>query len=115
MVELRRRLVVLRRPALAAIDRDRRAAIVRVDHAIRILRIDPEAVMIAMRRGQKVERLATVGGTEQAGVQHVNRIRTLRVGKNMREVPRTLRESLVIVDARPGFATIVGAIQAAFF
>ena len=69
--------------------------------------------MIAMRRGQKIQRLAAIGRAEQASVQHVDRVRALRIRKNMREVPRTLREPLVIVDAGPGFATIIGPIQPA--
>ena len=50
VVELRRRLVVLRRPALSAIHSDRRPAIVAVNHSRRIYRIDPQSVMIAVRR-----------------------------------------------------------------
>ena len=53
VIELRRGLVVLRGPGLAAIDSDGRAAIVAVNHSHGIRGIDPEAVVIAMRRWQQ--------------------------------------------------------------
>src|SRR5208282_5960779 len=50
VVELRGGLVVLRGPVFAAVDADGGAAVVAVDHAIRVVGIDPESVMIAVRR-----------------------------------------------------------------
>src|SRR5207253_918907 len=49
VIELGRRLVVDRRPALAAVLGDDRAAVVAVDDPIRIPRVDPEVVVIAVR------------------------------------------------------------------
>ena len=56
VIELRGGLVVLLGPGLAAVDGDGDAAVVAVDQALRIGGIDPQAVMIAVRRGQQVER-----------------------------------------------------------
>src|SRR5207249_8439223 len=60
VIKLCGRLVILRRPSLAAVHRDTGAAVVGVADPIRILRIDPEPVMIAMTRRQESERLGAV-------------------------------------------------------
>jgi len=49
-IELRRRLVVDRRPGLAAVAAYAGAAVVAFDHPVRISRIDPEIMVVAMRR-----------------------------------------------------------------
>src|SRR6266568_7784883 len=53
VIELRGWLVVLRTPTLAAINADGSAAVISVNHALRIHGIDPQAVMVAMWSGQK--------------------------------------------------------------
>src|SRR5207245_1059252 len=53
VVELRRRLVVHGAPGLAAVHADGGAAIVAVDDAFRVSRINPQAVMVAVWRGQQ--------------------------------------------------------------
>src|ERR1019366_499666 len=55
------------------------------------------------------------GGTECAGVQHVNGIDVFRIGKDMSEIPGALRKTLVVVDLRPGCAVIFRTQDAAFF
>src|SRR5215471_15435582 len=50
-IELSRRLIVLRGPGPTAVERDRRAAVVAEDHSVRIVRVDPEIVVVAMRNG----------------------------------------------------------------
>src|SRR6266511_4310441 len=52
MVKLRGRLVILGRPRFSAVDRDTRPTVIGVRDPIRILWIDPEAVMIAAARCQ---------------------------------------------------------------
>ena len=56
VVELRGRLVVLRGPVFAAVDADGGAAVVAVDHAICVVGIDPQGVMIAVRSVEACER-----------------------------------------------------------
>src|SRR6516164_8278320 len=49
VIELRRWLVVLCRPTLARIHRNSRATVISVDHAVRVGRVNPESVVIAVR------------------------------------------------------------------
>src|SRR5439155_20566726 len=49
VIKLRGALIVLRGPILAAVDGNRRAAIIAVDEPIGILRINPERMMVAVR------------------------------------------------------------------
>src|SRR4051812_28457412 len=46
VIERRRRLIVPRAPAVAAVHADDRALIARDDHRVRIVRIDPDAVVV---------------------------------------------------------------------
>src|SRR5207248_8375777 len=71
VIELRRRLIVLLSPTLAAIDGDGRAAVIAVDQAPGIARVHPQRVMIAVRRRRQLEILAAVGGARGARVEHV--------------------------------------------
>jgi len=50
VVELRRRLIILRGPILAAVDGNGCAAVIAVDDAIGIAGIDPETVVVAVGR-----------------------------------------------------------------
>ena len=68
VIELRGRLIILRRPRFAAVDRDARAAVVCVADAVRILWINPEAVMMPMARREEIECLAAVHRFERAGI-----------------------------------------------
>ena len=52
-VDLRRRLVHLRRPRAPAVERHVGAAVVRLDHGVAVLRIDPDVVIVAVRRAQR--------------------------------------------------------------
>src|SRR5262249_9313987 len=54
-VELRGLLVVDRRPRGAAVQRDVGAAVVALDHALRVFRIDPEVVVVAVPRRDLAE------------------------------------------------------------
>ena len=55
VIELRGGLIILLRPFFAAVDGDGDAAIIAIDHAVGIGGIDPQAVVIAVRRGQQVK------------------------------------------------------------
>src|SRR2546429_6544939 len=87
VIELRRRLIVLRSPAPAAIDGDGRAAVIAVDQPPGIARVYPQRVMITVRRRQQLEILAAVGGAKGARVEHVYGIECDRVGEDVRVVP----------------------------
>ena len=110
-VELRSRLVVLRRPALATIQRNRGAPIVAVDQVLVVLRVDPERMVIAVRRGDHGERLAAVGAAKGRRVQHVHGRFILRVGEEMDVVPGASAQLALVVGPRPRRTGVVGAEQ----
>ena len=60
VVELPGRLVLLR-PRFPAVERHVRAAVVRLDHSLRVVGRDPEVVVVAMRNLDRLECLAVVG------------------------------------------------------
>ena len=114
VIELCGRLILLLGPGPAAIDGDGCAAVVAVDQSLRIARIDPQRMMIAVRGGQQLEILAAIGRAERAGVQDVYGVERDGVRKDVRVVPGALPEAVVGVDPGPGVAAIVGAEDAAF-
>src|SRR5581483_592465 len=109
VIELGGRLIVLLSPGRPAIHRDRRPAVVAVDQAARIARIDPERMMIPVWGGQQLEVLATVGGAEGTGVEHVDGIACDRVGEDVRVVPGPLAKAVVLVDAAPVGTAVIRA------
>ncbi len=113
MIKLRRRLVILARPVLAAIEAQRDPAIVRDNHAIRILRINPHAMIVAVRHLHFVEGAPAVTRPVKVDIRDVNHIGRLRVRNDVHVIPRPLPEGAVVVQQFPGFAAIVGAIQPA--
>src|SRR5690349_21024981 len=72
--------VLLAGPRLSAVDGDVAAAIVAVDHALRIGGVDPQVVVVPVRRPKLAIRLAPIGGFVEARVQDVNRVLALGVG-----------------------------------
>ena len=81
---------------------------------LRIVRIDPDVVMIAVRAVADVgERLAAVGRAERARVQRVDDVLVLVIGEDVRVVERALADVAAGVDHLPGRAGIVGHQQAA--
>src|SRR5262249_15615422 len=66
----------------------------------------------AVRRGKERKSLAAVGRAEHTGIQHVDGVDTTRISEDVREVPGTLSEALIVVNLRPGITAIVRAIEA---
>jgi len=97
VVELRRGLVVLRGPILAAVDGNGCAAVIAVDDAIGIVGINPETVVVAVGRIEAFEGFAAVVRTEQAGVGDVDLVRILGVGPDVGEIPGALAETMIFV------------------
>ena len=60
VVELRGQLVVDRRPRLAGVERHPGATVVATDHAVGVRRVDPQRMVVAVRRVELFERLAAV-------------------------------------------------------
>ena len=113
MVELRGRLVHHAGPTGAAVGRNGRAPIVAVDQALGIVGIDPQPVVVAMRRAQWSERFARIDRTVSSRVQDVNDVRIFGVGEDVGVVPCALAVLTVTVRELPFLAPIVGAEQAA--
>src|SRR5205823_13700676 len=63
----------LRGPGLAAVEGDRGAAVARLDDPVRIARVDPQSVVVAVPRRQEIEGLAAVGRAEQPRVLRIDR------------------------------------------
>jgi hypothetical protein len=114
-VELAGRLVHHRAPAGSAIERDVCSAVVGLDHAIRIVVGDPEIMIVAVRSPDLLEVLPAVGGLEEAGVDRVDRVRVLGIGKDTGVVPGTLLDVALVVDLCPRRACVVAMEDAAVF
>src|SRR5208282_2574502 len=100
-------------PVLAAIQSDGYAAVVRGDHAPRILGIDPQPMVVAMGNFYFVEEMAAVSGFEGLHIHHIDNVFVFRVGNDVHVIPRTLPQAVAGVDEVPGFAAIIGAIESA--
>ena len=112
-VDLRGRLVALVRPALAAVEGDVGAAVIGVDHHLRVVRVDPQIVVVAVRRAQPdVEGLAAVDRLVEAGVERVDGVLVLRVGVDVDVVPGALQQVAAAVHPTPVVATVIGAEHA---
>ena len=114
MVELGRRLVTLRGPACASVRAHIGAAVVGLNHPVRIIGIDPQPVIVAMRNADRPEGLSTIVGAVHACVENVDTIHGAGIGKNMRVVKGPLAVAAVIIHQCPVLASIIGAEQSAF-
>ena len=65
--------------------------------------------MIAVARGEKIERLAAIDRAEEPGVQDVDRVGRTRVRVDLAEIPGALTEAEVVIDLRPVVAAVFGA------
>src|SRR6266850_1957076 len=72
-------------------------------------------MVIAVRCVQTIPGLAAVHGAEESGVRDVDGVRVLGIGPDMGEIPGALAEAVVVGDERPVLATVVRAIESAFF
>src|SRR5581483_11586921 len=111
-VELRRRLVGLRRPGAAAVEGDVGAAVVALDHRAGIIGRDPQVVVVTVRRAHRCEGLAAVLRLPHRGVEHVERAGVLGIGEDVRVVPGALDEVAVAVDQAEAAAAVVAAVDA---
>jgi hypothetical protein len=112
-VDLRGRLVVLAGPGPAAVGADVHAAVVGLDHALRVGGVDPEIVVVAVRRADGGEGLAAVLGAVEADVDDVDRLLVPGIGIDAGVVPGALAQLPVLVGLLPGLAAIARAEDAA--
>ena len=69
--------------------------------------IDPQSVMIAMRRVQEVERAPAVDRAKETSVQYVQGVWRFWIGENVSEVPRALTQAAVVIHFDPVLARVV--------
>ena len=112
VVELRGGEVLLA-PRRAAVGAHHRTAVIALDHAERVVRRDPQVVVVAMRDiDLRLERLPAVGALEELHVERVDDARVLGVGDEARVVPRALAQVAVAVEELPGRSAIIGTVGA---
>ena len=113
VIELRRGLVVLRAPAVAAIHRHRHATVVGVDHVAAVARVDPELMIITVRGLDHLESPAAVDRLEHRRIHDPHDVGVLRIGGELHVVPAARLDQAILGLPRPALAGIIGAIQAA--
>ncbi len=114
VIKLRGGLVVNAGPALRAVGGNGGAAVVAVDKALGVCRIDPEAVIVAVRHAQRIKSLAAIVRTVDAGVENVHGVGGFGIGEDVRVVPGALAEAVIVGEKLPVLAAIVGAVDATF-
>ena len=112
-VKLRRRHIALGAPAFAAVECHGRTAVIRDDEIIRVVRVDPQVVKIAVRAREVLPRPAAVIRTQSRRAEDVDRVLALRVDKKFDVIPGPLRQTIVVRDLPPAFAGIGRNEQAA--
>ncbi len=113
VVELGRRLVHVTGPGRSTVQRHLRAAVVRHDHDLRVGRVDPEVVDVAVGHRNLLERLAAVHRAMEADVQSVDRVLVHRVSDDMGVVEGSLPQLVLAVHPLPRLSCVVGAVDAA--
>ena len=116
VVHLRRRLVVPRAPRLAAVDADDRPLIARERDDVRIVRVDPAAlIVVASRRAaDAAPRLAAVDRSPRHDAGHEDGVGIFRVDERNRQIASAdaARRTRIGRDSRPAVACVVRAIDA---
>ncbi len=111
-IELRRLLVVDRRPRSACVERYVGAAVVALDHAARIVGVDPQIVVVAMTGGDLAEAGAAVGRLPHLQIGDVDGVGMAGVGEDVGVVPGPVHQVAIGRDLGPARAEVVGAVEA---
>ena len=106
-------MVHLRRPAAPAVLRNVGAAVVGLDHDFRVLGIDPDNVVVAVRRRHAGERPAAVGRAVERQLGHVHFVLVFRVDVHLVEIKGARPQRRAAVHEHPAHAGVVRSIQAA--
>ena len=114
-VELRRRLVHIRAPVVAAIKAHLCAAVVGNDHTVAIGGVDPEIVVIAMRRVDVAERFTAIGAFQKVYIEYVHDVLVFRIGEYLGIIPGTLADIVITALQGPVFTSVVTHVQSAIF
>src|SRR5208282_3121862 len=109
MIELRNRQIELMLPAGSSVVAAPQAAIVAGNDNIRIVRIDPDVVKVAVGVGYRAEALTSIHAEQQWGIGLENFVLIFRIDDQIREVERTPDHVLAGVQTIPVLAAIIGA------
>ena len=115
VIELRRRLIVPRAPALPPVDRDHRALVGHEQHQCGIVRVDPEPLVV-VATGCPAHALPCdtgIGALPSDDVRRIHRAGIARVHRERREVVAAAVDAIVARRARPRRARVVAPIDAA--
>ena len=105
-VDLRGGLVQLRRPRSATVGRNIRAAVVRLNQRLTVFRIDPDVVVITMRRAEGGERAPAVSRFEETFGAPVHHICVCWIGAQCHVIKRPLNQSALRIDQLPGLTRV---------
>ena len=111
VIELRGELVVDRGPAVAAVERDARAAVVALDHPSRVPRIDPQVVVVAVGRRDLREGLPAVGRLPHPEVGDVDGVGVGGIREHVAVVPGAVDQIAVLGHELPRPAGVVGPVE----
>ncbi len=95
-----------------AVERDAGAAVVPLDHAPGIPGVDPEIVVVAVRRGDLGEGAPAVGRLPHLEIGHVDRVGVDRVREDVAVVPGAMDQVAVVGDELPRSPAVVRAVEA---
>ena len=115
MIELRGRLIGFRRPALPGIVRNAGSAVICHDHPLRMRGINPQSMIVAMRRAHGLETLSAIRRARNSRVEHIQCVHTPGIRKNMMKIPGALRVTVIGIDQMPAFSPVLAAVDSAFF
>src|SRR5262249_45274085 len=76
--------------------------------------IDPDDVVVAVRRRQRTERFAAISRAMERELGDVDLVLVFRVDVHLVEIERTRAERLAVVDERPARAAVARTVKAAF-
>ena len=107
MIELRGRLIVFLSPVRAAIEGNRGAAVVSLNHAPGVSGIDPKPVVVAMRNFDFVKRVAAIGGAMEVYIENVDGVGVFGIGNHVHVIPSALGEAVIGIDELPGGPAII--------
>ena len=99
-------------PRLAAVARQRDARIAADDDAVRLLRIDPDVVVVPASALDRAKTAAAVDRLQHADLREPDDVFVSGVDRHRRVVPRALAQAARRADALPGLAPVVRSEQA---
>src|SRR5437016_14411548 len=116
VIELPCWLVEPRAPRLTAVARYDRALVTAQNHPPRLIRINPQFVIVVAARcaSERRERFPSVMRFVRRGVRNVYRVRVFRIHADFPEIPSALPDTPVIRNALPALPRVIRTKQPTF-